>query len=55
MSWIVSLLFFYKDDFGINITPKVDMPLNKKWARDFEEEYQSNVDHIYKFWEFQFE
>ena len=28
--WIVSLLFLYKDGFGIKLPTKVDMPLNKK-------------------------
>ena len=27
--WIVSQLFFYKDDFDIELTTKVDMPLNR--------------------------
>ena len=28
--YIVSLLFFYKDGFGIKLTMKADMPLNKE-------------------------
>ena len=27
MGWIASLLFFWKDEFGIKKTTKVDMPL----------------------------
>ena len=30
MGWIVPLLFFYKDGFGIKLPSKVDMPLNKE-------------------------
>ena len=30
MSWLVSLLFFYKDGFGIKYHLKVDIPLNKQ-------------------------
>ena len=30
MSLIASLLFFYKDDFSIKQSTKVDMPLNKE-------------------------
>ena len=30
MSYIVPLLFFYVDSFGIEYSRKVDMPLNKK-------------------------
>ena len=30
MGWIVLLLFFYNDDFGIKWPMKVGMPLNKE-------------------------
>ena len=30
MALIVPLLFFYKDDFGIKLSKKVDMQLNKE-------------------------
>ena len=30
IGWIVPLLFFYKDGFGIKSPIKVDMPLNKE-------------------------
>ena len=30
MGWIILLLFFYKDGFGIKYPTKVDIPLNKE-------------------------
>ena len=30
MCYIVPILFFYKDDFGIKYPTKIDMPLNKE-------------------------
>ena len=30
MGWIASLMFFYKDGFGIKLHTKVHMPLNKE-------------------------
>ena len=30
MSWIISLPYFYNDDFGIKKPTKVDVPLNKE-------------------------
>ena len=30
MGYIVSLLFFYKDNFGIREPMQIDMPINKE-------------------------